>query len=77
MSKIHNAFTVLMGGCFHLLFVMDLSEVCGFTGIPTPIVAAPMAGAGGGALAAQASAAGAFGFIGAGGDASHLLRVTC
>jgi nitronate monooxygenase len=47
MSKIHNAFTVLMG-------------------IPTPIVAAPMAGASGGALAAQASAAGAFGFIGAG-----------
>lgn len=47
MSKIHNAFTVLMG-------------------IPTPIVAAPMAGAGGGALAAQTSAAGAFGFIGAG-----------
>ncbi|OAX41382.1 2-nitropropane dioxygenase [Rhizopogon vinicolor AM-OR11-026] len=47
MSKIHNAFTVLMG-------------------IPTPVVAAPMAGASGGALAAQASAAGAFGFIGAG-----------
>lgn len=47
MSKIHNAFTVLMG-------------------IPTPIVAAPMAGAGGGALAAQTSAAGAFGFVGAG-----------
>ncbi|KAG2138851.1 hypothetical protein BD769DRAFT_1433344 [Suillus cothurnatus] len=47
MSKIHNAFTVLMG-------------------ISTPIVAAPMAGASGGALAAQASAAGAFGFIGAG-----------
>ncbi|KAG1869586.1 2-nitropropane dioxygenase [Suillus subluteus] len=35
-------------------------------GIPTPIVAGPMAGASGGALAAQASAAGAFGFIGAG-----------
>lgn len=48
MSKIHNAFTVLMGG------------------IPTPIVAAPMAGASGGALAGQTSAAGAFGFVGAG-----------
>ncbi|KAG1741059.1 2-nitropropane dioxygenase [Suillus lakei] len=48
MSKIHNAFTVLMGN------------------IPTPIVAAPMAGASGGALAAQTSAAGAFGFVGAG-----------
>lgn len=47
MSRIHNAFTVLMG-------------------IPTPIVAAPMAGASGGALAAQTSAAGAFGFVGAG-----------
>ncbi|KAG1831290.1 2-nitropropane dioxygenase [Suillus variegatus] len=34
--------------------------------IPIPIVAAPMAGASGGALAAQASGAGAFGFIGAG-----------
>ncbi|KAG2150218.1 2-nitropropane dioxygenase [Suillus bovinus] len=47
MSKIRNAFTVLMD-------------------IQTPIVAAPMAGASGGALAAQTSAAGAFGFIGAG-----------
>ncbi|KAG1746736.1 2-nitropropane dioxygenase [Suillus paluster] len=47
MSKIHNAFTVLMG-------------------IPTPVVAAPMAGASGGALAAQTSAAGAFGFVSAG-----------
>lgn len=35
-------------------------------GIPTPVVAAPMAGASGGALAAQTSSAGAFGFIGAG-----------
>ncbi|KAG0709165.1 2-nitropropane dioxygenase [Suillus ampliporus] len=47
MSKIRNAFTVLMG-------------------ITTPVVAAPMAGASGGALAAQTSAAGAFGFVGAG-----------
>lgn len=39
-----------------------------FAGIPTPIVAAPMAGASGGALAAQTSAAGAFGFVGAGKD---------
>ncbi|KAJ8591798.1 2-nitropropane dioxygenase, partial [Rhizopogon salebrosus TDB-379] len=35
-------------------------------GIPTPVVAAPMAGASGGALAAQTSAAGAFGFVGVG-----------
>ncbi|KAG2366951.1 2-nitropropane dioxygenase [Suillus spraguei] len=55
MSKIHNAFTVLMG-------------------ISTPIVGAPMALASGGALAAQTSAAGAFGFVGAGYLTSSRIR---
>lgn len=35
-------------------------------GVKLPIVAAPMAGASGGLLAAQVSAAGAFGFLAAG-----------
>jgi len=36
------------------------------SGINTPVVAAPMAGASGGALAATVTAAGAFGFLAAG-----------
>lgn len=44
------------------------------TGISTPIVAAPMAGASGGALAAQTSAAGAFGFVGAGEEHHRVIK---
>ncbi|KAG6329153.1 hypothetical protein ID866_9935 [Astraeus odoratus] len=46
-----------------------MSIVTSFTrlmGIQTPVVAPPMAGASGGALAAQVTAAGAFGFVSAG-----------
>jgi len=62
-----------------VLFILSVRSVQSemSVGIPTPVVAAPMAGASGGALAAQTSAAGAFGFVGAGGDSLHSLRVAC
>ncbi|KAL4062465.1 2-nitropropane dioxygenase [Scleroderma citrinum] len=46
-----------------------------FSGIKTPVVAAPMAGASGGALAAHVTAAGALGFLAAGYlDATSLCK---
>ncbi|KAF8899648.1 2-nitropropane dioxygenase [Gymnopilus junonius] len=50
------------------------TSVTNLLGIKSPIVAAPMAGASGGALAAQVTLAGGFGFLSAGYDSVDALK---